>query len=303
MDQPSEPESQIIGILNNLQVLFDRERKFNDLRSKSDHSMLPVDFALNINGFLAIIEYNGAQHYAPKNNSESAKNAFRRLTANGTSRLNFCEKNNIPLLIIHYKDKDQIQTIIKSFIDDINNDLHNRTQKYTAHTKGFFHNVPYSAFQATPDGPISPLQFQEDSNLGYLKLSPDAIVWTQTELNTLLARIDEYKEKVEQYQTITANLVLNIDSLRKELVEKNKLLEIKSQPIVAPESEVPANKETTFNGKFRMTNSPRSRLTADARVFIKTLSVKYDDISKIQAFLSNKYNEKISLPTLKKCLK
>lgn len=300
MDQPSEPESQIIGILNNLQILFDRERKFDDLRSKSDHSMLPVDFALNINGFLAIIEYNGAQHYSPKNNSETAKSAFRRLSANGTARLNFCEKNNIPLLIIHYKDKHQLQKIIEAFIEDIKNDLHNHTQKYTTHTKGFFHDLPYCAFRSTPDGPISPLQFQENSQLGYLSLSSDAIVWTKTELNTLLARIEEYQQKVEQYQTITANLVLNIDSLRKELIEKDKLLAASQKSL--PNQPIKKTSENIkFTGKFRMTNSPRSRLTSDARVFIKSLSSKYKEISALQECLEKNYNEKISIPTLKKC--
>lgn len=301
MDQPSEPESQIIGILNNLQILFDRERKFNDLRSKSDHSMLPVDFALNINGFLAIIEYNGPQHYSPKNSSENAKSAFRRLSMNGTSRLNFCEKNNIPLLVIHFKDKDNLKKIIQSFIEDVNDDVHSKTKKYTAHTKGFFHNLPYFTFRETPDGPISPLQFKEDSKLGYLSLSNDAIVWTKTELNTLLARIEGYETKIEQYQTVTANLVLKIDSLEKQLAQKNNTEQIVSRETVTNTVETSTD-DSKFTGKFRMTNSPRGRLTASARIFIKSLASKYNDIAKIQVYLDETYHEKISIPTLKKCV-
>lgn len=302
MDQPSEPESQIIGVLNNLQVLFDRERKFDDLRSKSDYSMLPVDFALDVNGFLAIIEYNGAQHYSPRNNSDSAKAAFKRLSTNGTSRLNFCEKNNIPLLIIHYKDKNSLKVIIESFVEDVKNDVHSKTKKYTAHTKGFFHELPYCAFRSTPDGPISPLQFKEDSNLGYLSLSNDAIVWTKTELNTLLSRIAEYESKIQRYQAITANLVLNIDSLREEIAQKDLLLKNVSQETISEQSNSDITDVAEFDGKFRMTNSPRSRLTPKAKSFIKSLSVQYGEASQIQDYLVATYNESISIPTLKKCL-
>ncbi|WP_125588377.1 hypothetical protein [Companilactobacillus jidongensis] len=317
MEQPSEPESQIIGILNNEQIVFDRERTFPGLISKTENVLLPVDFALNINGFLAIIEYNGAQHYKAKNNTAGSQSAFRRLCANGTARLDFCNKNNIPLLIIHYKDKNRLTKIINFFIQDVKNNLHGSTKSYTAHTKGYFKNIPYYTFGDTPTGPIKPVQIHENDSLGYLSLSNDAIVWTKKELDTLLSRIDSYESKIQQYKSVTADLVLTIDSLQNELTRKDELLAENKNHKLEPKidksiEKKPATYELVnksnliepykFTGKFRMHNSPRSRLTSDARIFIKTLSNDHGSAVEIQDYLKNTYHESISLPTLKKCL-
>ena len=319
MEQPSEPESQIIGILNNMQIVFDRERTFPNLISKTENVPLPVDFALNINGFLAIIEYNGSQHYKAKNNSASAQDALRRLCANGTARLNYCSKNNIPLLIIHYKDKEKLIKIISSFIDDVRNNLHGTTKAYTPHTKGYFKNIPYYTFGDVPTGPIQPIQVHENDTLGYISLSNDAIVWTKKELDTLLARIDCYEQKIQQYKTVTADLVLTIDSLQHELERKDELInkqpEIVTEEITEPEitkkepklqfefvNKSNFTEPTEFKGDFRKTNSPRSQLTDDAKIFIKSLSQNHENVSEIQDYLQSNYNQSISLPTLKKCI-
>ncbi|APX71451.1 hypothetical protein M5C72_11910 [Companilactobacillus allii] len=315
MEQPSEPESQIIGILNNMHILFDRERTFSNLISKTENVLLPVDFALNINGFLAIIEYNGSQHYKAKNNTDSAQDALRRLSANGTARLNYCSKNDIPILIIHYKDKEKIIKIISSFIDDVKNNIHGTTKAYTQHTKAYFRNIPYHTFEVDPTGPIKPIQVHENDNLGYLSLSNDAIVWTKKELDTLLSRTKYYEQKVQQYKTVTADLVLTIDSLQHELVEKDALLQhvdSTQQPVETIEAETKpkiqldfTDKYSTsleFKGDFRKTNSPRSQLTDDAKIFIKALSKHHEKVSEIQDYLQNNYHENISLTTLKKCI-
>jgi len=319
--QPSVPESQIIGILNNLRIVFDRERTFPNLISKAENVLLPVDFALNINGFLAIIEYNGSQHYKAKNSSTGAHEALRRLSSNGTARLDYCNKNNIPLLIIHYKDKDRLVKIVSDFIEDVKNSLHGTTKSYTAHTKGYFKNIPYGTFEDSPTGPIKPIQVHKDDTLGYISLSNDAIVWTKKELNTLLARIRSYENKVNQYKSITADLVLTIDSLQHELKQKDAELseqansvaaESNSAVITTPEPKIklklvedskPIEIETQkFNGSFRKTSSTRGPLTNEARIFIKSLSEHHDTVTEIQKYLKENYHESVSLPTLKKCL-
>lgn len=313
MEQPSESESQIIGVLNNLHIVFDRERTFPDLISKNENVLLPVDFALNINGFLSIIEYNGSQHYKAMNSSTSAKNAFRRLSANGTTRLEYCNKNNIPLLIIHYKDKGKIIKIISDFIEDVKNNLHNNTKSYSAHTKGYFKNIPYSTFDAVPTGPIKPIQLHENDTLGYMSLSNDAIIWTKKELDTLLSRITSYENKIEELKTVTADLILTINSLQHELEQKNAELQ-SMQPdevsMTRPEPRIkldfinPAKvtEPEQFVGDFRKNSSPRSQITDEAKIFIRSLSIHYRKVSDIQEYLKKNYHENISLPTLKRCL-
>lgn len=319
MIQPSVPESQIIGILNNLKIVFDRERTFPNLISKTEHVLLPVDFSLNINGFLAIIEYNGSQHYKAKNSSTSAHEALRRLSSNGTARLDYCNKNNIPLLIIHYKDKDSLIKIVSDFIEDVKNTLHGTTKSYTAHTKGYFKNIPYHTFEDSPAGPIKPIQVRKDDTLGYISLSNDAIVWTKKELDTLLARIKSYESKINQYKSITSDLLLTIDSLQHELKQKNIELreqansvatESKAAIITTPEPKIKLKlvedskpiEVQKFNGSFRKTSSSRSPLTNEAKIFIKSLSKHHDTVTEIQKYLKKNYHESVSLPTLKKCL-
>ncbi|MFC6176203.1 hypothetical protein ACFQAV_05095 [Companilactobacillus huachuanensis] len=319
MEQPSGPESQIIGILNSMNIIFDRERTFPNLISKAENVLLPVDFSLNINGFLAIIEYNGSQHYKAKSSTNNVQEALRRLSANGTARLNYCNKNNIPLLIIHYKDKDKLIKIISSFIEDVKITLHETTKSYTVHTKGYFKNIPYATFEDTPTGPIKPIQFHENDTLGYISLSNNAIVWTKKELDTMLARIKSYEDKIEQYQKVTADLVLTISSLQHELEQKNNELNNQNESnLDVTKSPLPTNQEPKiklkfvkdpslnelqkFSGKFRKTKSSRGQLTVEAKKFIKSLSDQYNTISEIQEYLKKNYHENVSLPTLKKCM-
>ncbi|WP_125769856.1 hypothetical protein [Companilactobacillus furfuricola] len=108
MSSNSKGEEAVNDFLKTKNVLFERERTFSDLRSPTDNSPLPVDFAVNVNDFVGIIEYNGIQHYQPIGGTSEAADAWNRLSKNGSARLNFSKKQHIPLLIIHYKDLSRV---------------------------------------------------------------------------------------------------------------------------------------------------------------------------------------------------
>jgi hypothetical protein len=78
----------------------------------------------------------------------------------------------------------------------------------------------------------------------------------------------------------------------------------KSEPKIKLQfvKDVQPSKKQKFTGKFRQTNSPRGRLTPEAKEFIKSLASQFDTVIAIQEHLKENYQEKVSLPTLKRCL-
>lgn len=104
----STGEKRIKDFLDNRGIEYQREYTFEDLRGKGGNK-LRFDFAIMNNGVLKmLIEYDGKQHfeYTPlfKDNSiiqehDNMKNIY-------------CEKHNIPLLRINYKDFCHIEDIL-----------------------------------------------------------------------------------------------------------------------------------------------------------------------------------------------
>lgn len=307
MEQPSTSESEIIEILNRHNIFFEREKVFHELKSVNDETLLPVDFALNINGFLAIIEYNGAQHYRPINNTPSSIAAWRRLTKNGSARIKFAEKNNIPLLVIHYKDRKAMKHLIPKFIEDVKFNIHDTKPRYTKNTKAYFSAFPYYNFDKTadtPDAPVNPLKLEKIEELGCFNID-HAILWTKEGLETMVAREENYKSEIEQYKNVTSELVLHIHELEEQVDQQSDLIQSLTEPDTDSLPRTESNKVNLpdFIGRFRLNDSPRSRLTDDAKTFIKLLSNRYsNDLFEIHRFLKINYDENISVPTIKKCV-
>ncbi|WP_125567225.1 hypothetical protein [Companilactobacillus insicii] len=309
MDQPSSSESEIIDILNRHNIFFEREKIFSGLKGVTNNSSLPVDFAININGFLAIIEYNGAQHYRPINNTPSAIAAWRRLTKNGSARIKFATQNNIPLLVIHYKDRKAMKHLIPKFIEDIKFNIHDTKPRYTKNTKAYFAAFPYYNFDKTddsPEAPVNPLKMEKIEELGCFNID-HAILWTQEGLETMMAREENYKSEIEQYKSVTSELVMHIHELEEQVEQQSELIQSLTEPV--SESKKDSKSQAVnqnlpdFIGRFRLNDSPRSRLTDDAKTFIRLLSSQYsNDLFEIHRFLKINYDENISVPTIKKCV-
>lgn len=97
----SRGEEEIRKILNNAKVNFDTQYGFQDLKSNKGW-MLKFDFAIlnEDNELLALIEYQGQQHYDDDNwyFGEQQRNETDKL------KKEYCERNNIPLFEISYED-------------------------------------------------------------------------------------------------------------------------------------------------------------------------------------------------------
>ena len=78
---------------------------------------LPFDFYFNKDNLHYFIEYNGEQHYRPvfgQKNITKEEN-FKKTQKNDLIKLNFCKKNNYPLLVIPYWIKD-FENLISEFL-------------------------------------------------------------------------------------------------------------------------------------------------------------------------------------------
>ena len=109
----SKGEKRVTKYLDNKNIEYERQYKFNDCRSKDK---LPFDFyipSLNI-----AIEYDGEYHYMiitrGKNDTyERAFNRFVGTKVRDTIKTIYCKENNIKLIRIAYWDFDNIEEILE----------------------------------------------------------------------------------------------------------------------------------------------------------------------------------------------
>jgi hypothetical protein len=93
------------------------QKRFDECRHKKP---LPFDFGLQKeNEQWILAEYYGEQHFFPVDfagkGEEWAKSEFKRNQKRDAIKQKFCRDNNIPLLIISYKEFNRIEEILESF--------------------------------------------------------------------------------------------------------------------------------------------------------------------------------------------
>jgi hypothetical protein len=99
-------ENIIKDWLNNNQIVYDDQVTFDGCIAKIS---LRFDFYLPLYGLC--IEYHGKQHYY-ENEFFGGKDAFDEQVWHDRIKEDYCRKNNIPLLIIPYWEKDNIEEIL-----------------------------------------------------------------------------------------------------------------------------------------------------------------------------------------------
>ena len=114
----SKGEKRIGKCLDNRNIEYERQYKFNDCRSKKE---LPFDFyipSLNM-----AIEYDGEDHYMifKRNKNESYEKAMNRFIGRkvrDTIKTIYCKENNIKLIRIPYTEYDNIEKILEKELED-----------------------------------------------------------------------------------------------------------------------------------------------------------------------------------------
>ena len=98
-------------------ISFKYQHWFKDCRYKYP---LPFDFAIFKNTkFFGLIEYQGEQHYNARSFGSkkiSKEENLEIIKRNDQIKLDYCIKNNIPLLRIPYTDIKNIPELIDKFI-------------------------------------------------------------------------------------------------------------------------------------------------------------------------------------------
>ena len=77
---------------------------------------LPFDFAVKMNSFLYLIEYQGEHHYQSINYGKSNTNLKEREDKDFIKK-QYANSNHIPLLIIPYTEIDNIEILLGEFFD------------------------------------------------------------------------------------------------------------------------------------------------------------------------------------------
>lgn len=127
--QTSRGETNIKFYLDEKSYIFEREYKFNDLWNINHTAILEFDFAIfdkESQKLKCIIEFDGIGHEQPifpVNGTLEEKMAQLKRTQNNDMLKNeFCKKHNIPLLRIHYsnRDKKKMYPILDNFLQKFN---------------------------------------------------------------------------------------------------------------------------------------------------------------------------------------
>lgn len=103
----SKGESLISNILKDNKIDYIKEYNFPDLLSENGNR-LRFDFAVfEKNKIKCLIEYQGEQHFYPIEYFGGEK-IYQKICKHDKKKVEYCQKNNIPLIILTYKDFDKI---------------------------------------------------------------------------------------------------------------------------------------------------------------------------------------------------
>lgn len=102
----SKGEKKIQTILEENNILFKKEYRFNDLKDVND---LRFDFAVldEVGNVSHLIEFDGKQHFEPVKCFGGEKRYFDQLKKDKLKN-DYCDKNNIKLIRVKYSDIDKI---------------------------------------------------------------------------------------------------------------------------------------------------------------------------------------------------
>lgn len=103
----SNGENIIEDMLKAANLTYSKEFVFNDLKGEGG-GVLRFDFAIFENNSLkCLIEYNGIQHYQVIG-FFGGEEQFQKQKRQDKRKMDYCKKNNIPLIIIPYTDDDKL---------------------------------------------------------------------------------------------------------------------------------------------------------------------------------------------------
>lgn len=106
----SNGNNEIEKILNNLNIKFEREKRFSNCRNKK-----PLAFDFYLSDYKLCIEYQGKQHYEQRGwgNKNERQKLLEETQKHDKIKQNYCKQYNIKLLEIKYINYSKIEDILK----------------------------------------------------------------------------------------------------------------------------------------------------------------------------------------------
>lgn len=102
----SSGEDKICSLLQELNIIFDAEKFFNDCKNPKTQRLLPFDFYLP--DYNTCIEYDGELHYKTKNTGWDTEEKLKLTQYRDNIKTQFCKDNNIKLIRIPYWDYNNL---------------------------------------------------------------------------------------------------------------------------------------------------------------------------------------------------
>ena len=100
----SRGEKIIADLLRTNNINFSQQYTFSDLRTEKD-GILRFDFAVfKDNKLYELIEFQGRQHYEGPDGTWSNSDSLKTIQTRDKLKQDYCNKNNIPLIVIPYWD-------------------------------------------------------------------------------------------------------------------------------------------------------------------------------------------------------
>lgn len=111
----SKAEHKISKLLSDNNIKNENQFSFFDCRNKYP---LPFDFYIEVDNRFGLVEYHGQQHYYSVD-FFGGQEAFEYRKHNDELKKEYCENNNIPLLIIPYKQFKNLNRLIMEYVEYI----------------------------------------------------------------------------------------------------------------------------------------------------------------------------------------
>ena len=109
----SHGEETIRVQLTSMHIPFIEQLKFSDCKFKRP---LPFDFGVyEYDSLSLLIEFHGQQHYAAVDKF-GGEAEFQKLQIRDLIKKEYCEKINVPLMVIPYWDKAKVAEILKNYL-------------------------------------------------------------------------------------------------------------------------------------------------------------------------------------------
>lgn len=120
----SNGEKEMISILNKLKINYVQQHSIPDCKYDRKLKFDAFDIDNNI-----VFEYNGEQHYRPVDFANKgidwAKSQFELNKNRDNVKIEYCKQNKIPMIIIPYWEKDNMESFILSKINEIQGEFKN----------------------------------------------------------------------------------------------------------------------------------------------------------------------------------